>query len=115
MLKPHALHAAARHVAGHIGPIETALDDSFAKTASLLAYLPEARSTANLPLSTGHKARMRLLASLNAIAHAQEEMIAAHVEFAETRTVLRLPETGFGGLVPCPSEDRLRVVTNIAA
>jgi hypothetical protein len=115
MLNAHALHTAARHVAGHIGPIEMALDDTFAKTASLLAYLPEARSIANLPLSTGHGAQLRLLASLNAIAQAQQEMLAAHQEFAETRADLRLPETGFGGLVPCPQEGHLRTVTSIAA
>ena len=105
MLNAHALHTAARHVAGHIGPIEIALDDTFAKTASLLAYLPEARSIAKL----------RLLASLNAIAQAQQEMLAAHQEFAETRADLRLPETGFGGLVPCPQEGHLHTVTSIAA
>ena len=115
MLNAHALHTAARRVAGDIGPIENALDESFAKAASLLAFLPEARSAANLPLTTGHKARMRLLASLNAIALAQEEMIAAHHEFASTRSDLRLPESAFGGLVPCPTEAGLRVVPSVAA
>jgi hypothetical protein len=115
MLKAHALHSAARNVAGHIGPIENAIDESFARTASLLAYLPEARSAANLPLNTGHKALMRVLASLNAIAQAREEMIAAHLEFVDARTDLRIPETGTGGLVGCPSEDRSGWLPSLAA
>lgn len=115
MLRAHALQAAARQVAGQIGPIETALDESFSKTATLLASLPEARSAANLPRSTGQKALKRVLASLNAIALAQDEMLAAHKEFSETRSELRLPETAFGGLVPCPTSATLEVVPRAAA
>lgn len=115
MLNAHALHAAGRRVAGQIGSIEKAIDDSFAQTASLLAYLPEAREAANLPTATGHKALMRVLASLNAIALAREEIVAAHGAFAETRKELRLPETGLGGLVPCPSESSLRLVQTAAS
>jgi hypothetical protein len=115
MLKPHALRAAAVQVAGHLGPIETAIDDSFSRTAGLLAYIPEARAAANLPLSVGHKAMMKVLASLNAIAQAQAEIIAAHREFVETRDDLRIAETGFGSLVPCPSDASLRMVASAAA
>lgn len=114
MLNAHALHSAARQVAGQIGPIEEALDQSFARTANLLGFLPEARANANLPLVTGHDAMMRLLASLNAIALARGEMIAAHAAFAETGRDLRLPETGFGSLVPCPQK-ALHAVEDIAA
>jgi hypothetical protein len=110
MLNAHALYQAARQVNGQIGPIEAALDESFAKTAGLLAYLPEARTAANLPMVTGHQAMKRLLASLNAIALARDEMIAAHEEFAQTRTDLRLPETGMGSFVPCPESGSLRSV-----
>lgn len=115
MLKAHALHTAARNVSSRIGPIEQAIDESFARAASLLAYLPEARSTANLPFGIGHNAQTRVLASLNAIAKAREEMIAAHQEFVETRTDLRLPETDTGGLVGCPSAGRIGWQASIAA
>jgi len=110
MLNAHALHAAGGRVTHHLGSIEQSIDESFARTASFLAYLPEARAAANLPMSIGHKALMRVLASLNAIAQAREEMVAAHVEFAETRSDLRLPETDLGGLVPCPTSGSIRAV-----
>ena len=115
MLNAHALHAAARRVSGKLGTAEQAIDESLEKTASLLASLPAARAAANLPVSTGHKAIMRVLASLNAIAQARDEMLAAHVEFAETGADLRLPEVGLGGLVPCPTEDSLRLVPSAVA
>lgn len=115
MLNAHALHAAAHGVADRIGPIEAAIDDSFAKTAGLLAFLPEARTAARLPVAAGHEAMMRVLASLNSIAQARGEMLAAHAAFAETRDELRISEKGFGSLVGCPSHAELRVVTNQAA
>lgn len=115
MLNAHALYDAARQVNGHIAPIEEALDDTFSKTAGFLAYLPQARTAANLPMATGHKAMMRVLASLNAIAQARDEMIAAHEAFATTRSDLRLPETGMGSLVPCPATGQLRAVGSVAA
>lgn len=115
MLNAHALHAAARGVANRIGPVEESLDDSLAKAANLLASLPEARVAARLPVSFGHDAMMRVLASVNSIAQARGEMIAAHAAFAEIRSDLRLPETGFGSLTGCPTEDRLRLVASDAA
>lgn len=115
MLNAHALHTAAHGVADQIGPIEQAIDESFAKTAGLLAYLPQARTAARLPLSTGHEAMMRVLASLNSIAQARGEMVAAHAAFAETGKHLRLPETGFGSLVGCPDGAQLQVVPSKAA
>ncbi|BBF70948.1 hypothetical protein SBA_ch1_31480 [Sphingomonas bisphenolicum] len=51
MLNAHALHAAAHEVADRIGPIEAAIDDSLAKTAGLLAFMPEARVAARLPVN----------------------------------------------------------------
>ncbi|MBA4091031.1 MAG: hypothetical protein C0494_10615 [Sphingobium sp.] len=115
MLNAHALHAAAHEVADRIGPIEAAIDDSLAKTAGLLAFMPEARVAARLPLATGHEAMMRVLASLNSIAQARGEMVAAHAAFAEARDDLRIPEKGFGSLVGCPSHAELHVVTTQAA
>jgi hypothetical protein len=115
MLKAHALRAAAHGVADRIAPIEAAIDDSLAKTASLLAFLPEARTAASLPASTGHEAMMRVLASLNSIAQARGEMLAAHAAFAETRDELRITEKGFGSLVGCPSHAELHVVATRAA
>lgn len=115
MLNAHALHAAAHGVADRIAPIEAAIDDSFAKTARLLAFLPEARTAARLPVSTGHDAMMRVLASLNSIAQARGEILAAHAAFAATRDDLRITEKGFGSLTGCPTHAELHVVTNHAA
>jgi hypothetical protein len=115
MLNPHALRTAARGVAERIAPLEASLDDGFSQTASLLAYLPGARVAANLPMAMGQVALMRVLASLNAIAQAREEIVAAHAEFVRTGTELRLPETGFGSLGGCPPSNRLAVVTGHTA
>lgn len=115
MLNAHALHTAAHGVATRIAPIEAAIDESFAKAADLLAYFTGARSEARLPLATGHEALMRVLASLNSIAQARGEMVAAHAAFAQTRRDLRLPETGFGSLVGCPDHAQLKVVPVKAA
>lgn len=115
MLKPHALQAAARAVAEKITPLETSLDESFSQTASLLAYLPQARLTAGLPMETGHAAIVQLVASLQSITEARSAMIAAHASLAGTRGELRLPETGFGSLAGCPSSATLQVVQPQAA
>lgn len=115
MLNAHALHTAAHGVADRIGPIEAAIDDSLAKTAGLIAYLPEARTAARLPAATGHQAIMHVLASLNAIAQARGEMIEAHAAFADIREDLRIPETGFGSLGGCPSHAELHLVADKAA
>ena len=115
MLKPHALQAAARTVAEKIMPLESSLDESFAQTADLLAYLPKARLSAGLPMETGHAAIVQLVASLQSITDARGAIIAAHAALANTRNDLRLPETGFGSLAGCPSSASLRVVRENAA
>lgn len=115
MLKPHALHAAARTVAEKIMPLENSLDESFSQTAGLLAYLPQARLSAGLPMETGHAAIVQLVASLQSITEARGAMIAAHAALAGTRSDLKLPETGFGSLAGCPSSATLQVVREHAA
>ncbi|TCM26161.1 MULTISPECIES: hypothetical protein [unclassified Novosphingobium] len=115
MLKSHALQAAARTVAEKIVPLESSLDESFSQTAGLLAYLPQARLSAGLPMETGHAAIVQLVASLQSITDARGAMIAAHAALAGTRNDLRLPETGFGSLAGCPSSATLQVVREHAA
>lgn len=75
MLKPHALQAAARTVAEKIVPLESSLDESFSQTAGLLAYLPQARLSAGLPMETGHAAIVQLVASLQSITEARGAMM----------------------------------------
>lgn len=115
MLKTHALLAAARTVAEKITPLETVLDESLSQTAGLLAYLPQARVTAGLPMNTGHEAMVHLVESLQSIAHARGAMIAAHAALADTGKHLRIAETGFGSLGGCPTEATLHLVREQAA
>jgi hypothetical protein len=115
MVKPHALVRAARDIAAHLIPAEKLIDDSFSHTARFLASLPDTGRAAGLPGSIGHEAMMKVLASLNAMAHARGEMIAAHAEFTATRHELRLPETGFGSLEGCPASANLSIVGREAA
>lgn len=115
MPKAHALHSAAHCVAEKIGPLEAAIDQSLTQAASLLAYLPEARMAAGLPISTGHDAIVNLLASLNSIARARTKMIDAHAALAQTGAELRIPATGFGSLAGCPTATHLQLVDSEAA
>jgi hypothetical protein len=115
MPNAHALHTAAREVAERIIPLETAIDESFSQAASLLAYLPKARAASKLPISVGNDAITRVLASLNAIAAARTEMVAAHAAFVVTGEDLRLPVRGFGSLGGCPAATNLQVVKSQAA
>ncbi len=115
MLKPHALQSVARTVAEKIIPLENSLDESFSQTADLLAYLPQARVSAGLPMETGHAAIVQLVASLQSMTDARGAIIAAHAALARTKGELRLPETGFGSLAGCPSSAALQVVREHAA
>lgn len=102
MLNSHALRKAAHGVSDRLLPIETSLDQTLSQTANLLAYLPQARLDANLPMATGHGAIMRVMASLSSIIVARSELLAAHEEFVVARDELRIPITDTGSLGGCP-------------
>ncbi len=99
--------AAARDVAEKLHAAEAAIDEAFARVAQLNMALPEARRTANLSAVIGQDVFSRTAGSMQHLASARQEMVAAHHGLFEAQTDLGLARMNFGG-----GEDKPKTANN---
>lgn len=89
--------AAARDVAEKLHAAEAAIDEAFAHVAQLNMALPEARRAANLSAIVGQEVFSRAATSMQHLAAARHEMVAAHNGLFETQGDIGLARMNFGG------------------
>ena len=108
--------AAARDVAEKLHAAEAAIDEAFARVAQLNMALPEARRAANLSAIVGQDAFSRAASSMQHLAAARQEMVAAHQGLFETQNDIGLRAMNFGGGVDKPktANSGLQVVSDAA-
>ena len=88
--------AAARDVAEKLHAAEAAIDEAFARVAQLNMALPEARRLANLSAVVGTDVFSRAATSMQHLASARHEMVAAHNGLFETQGEVGLRAMNFG-------------------
>lgn len=89
--------AAGRNVAEKLLSAEAAIDEAFARVAELNMALPAARRMANLSAVVGQEVFSRAATSMQHLAAARHEMVAAHNGLFEAQTDLGLRAMNFGG------------------
>ncbi len=89
----------ARNVAEHLFATEEAIDQAIARAASLIGYMPVARSEARLSASVGQPAIEKIIASLETLSAARRQMIEAHKALVDASGQARVPAVNFGGFV----------------